>query len=51
MIGGKYGFIDPSGKVVIEPIYEEATSFKEGLAMVRLGTKRMFINLYGKKVF
>lgn len=32
--GGKYGYIDNTGKMVIEPIYYSATRFSDGLAMV-----------------
>jgi len=31
----KYGFIDKSGKVVIEPQFDEVRAFSEGLAKVR----------------
>lgn len=33
-IKGKYGFIDKSGKIIVNPIYEDAQDFKEGLAAV-----------------
>ncbi|HEX7316285.1 MAG TPA: WG repeat-containing protein [Pyrinomonadaceae bacterium] len=32
----KYGFIDKTGKVVIEPTFDEAESFSDGLALVGL---------------
>lgn len=41
---GKWGFVDTSGKVVIEPQYEEARSFSNGLAAVRIKGKWGFIN-------
>ena len=31
----KYGFIDKSGKVVIEPQFDDAEPFSEGLAKVQ----------------
>ena len=31
----KYGFIDKSGKVVIEPQFDWVSDFSEGLAKVR----------------
>ena len=31
----KYGFIDKSGKMVIEPQFDDAEPFSEGLAKVR----------------
>lgn len=33
-IKGKWGFIDNTGKVVVNPIYDEAQDFKDGLAAV-----------------
>lgn len=33
-VKGKWGFIDKNGKVVVNPIYEEALDFKDGLAAV-----------------
>lgn len=33
-IKGKYGFIDNTGKIIVNPIYEDAQDFKEGLAAV-----------------
>jgi hypothetical protein len=37
--GGKYGFVDKTGKFIIEPPYQEAQIFSEGLAAVRLNGK------------
>ena len=36
----KMGFIDKTGKVVIEPIFDFADNFSDGLAAVRMGDKR-----------
>jgi len=36
--GGKYGFIDSQGNVVVEPCFAEAQQFSEGLAAVNAGT-------------
>lgn len=33
---GSWGYRHPSGGIIIEPIYDEGTSFREGLAVVRL---------------
>lgn len=33
-VKGKWGFIDKMGKVIINPIYDNAMEFKEGLALV-----------------
>lgn len=40
----KYGFADKSYKVVIDPIYDLAHSFNEGLALVKIDNKFGFIN-------
>jgi KWG Leptospira. len=32
---GKFGYIDKTGKVVIEPVFDYAESFSEGLARVK----------------
>lgn len=32
---GKYGFVDHTGKVIIEPIFDEAWSFKENIALIK----------------
>ncbi|HDS30236.1 MAG TPA: WG repeat-containing protein, partial [Firmicutes bacterium] len=37
MIDGKWGFIDKTGKITINPQFDRAESFSEGLARVRLG--------------
>lgn len=43
-IGGatqlKYGFINPAGQLVINPIYDNSSWFSEGLAAVRIGDNK-----------
>ena len=34
-MASKYGFIDKNGKVVIEPQFDDAGAFSEGLAKVQ----------------
>jgi hypothetical protein len=50
----KRGFIDRTGKIVIEPIYDEANNFADGLAPVMFGSysngKWGYINESGKIV-
>ena len=49
--GGKWGFVDPKGSVVIEPIYREAKSFSQGLAAIMSDDGLWgFINSDGKLV-
>ena len=47
----KYGFIDKSGKVVIEPQFDNVSAFSEGLAKVEKDGKWGFIDKNGKVVF
>jgi len=47
----KFGYIDRTGKLVIEDEYSSANSFSEGIAFVGKGTKLAFIDINGKKLF
>jgi WG containing repeat len=47
---GKTGFIDRTGKIVIEPEFEEANDFSEGLAAVKRGSECGWIGKSGKLV-
>ncbi|MEI6218409.1 MAG: WG repeat-containing protein, partial [bacterium] len=38
-MGGKWGYIDRSGKEVIYPYFDAAGEFWEGLAVVKVGEK------------
>lgn len=46
----KYGYIDTSGRVVIEPQFDGAWSFSEGLASVEVNGKRGYIDKSGRVV-
>lgn len=48
--GGKYGYIDTSGKFVIQPQFEEASYFSEGWAVVEKEGKKFYISREGEKV-
>ncbi|MBC8123362.1 MAG: WG repeat-containing protein, partial [Gemmatimonadaceae bacterium] len=48
--GEKYGFIDRTGKFAIEPQFDSAWGFREGLAAVKLGTGWGYIDRTGKVV-
>jgi hypothetical protein len=50
LLGTKYGFIDRSGKTVIEPRFDLTFGFSEGLAAVRIGKKWGYIDNHGKMV-
>ena len=46
----QYGFIDKTGKMVIQPQYDYAAGFSEGLAHIKMQGKRGFIDKTGKIV-
>jgi hypothetical protein len=47
---GKFGFMERSGRMVIQPQFDDALSFSEGMAWVRVGKKVGFIDKAGKIV-
>ncbi|WP_420238247.1 WG repeat-containing protein [Telmatobacter bradus] len=48
--GALFGYIDHTGKTVIEPRFQVASSFSEGLAAVVIGGKWGYIDTTGKMV-
>lgn len=52
VLGSKSGYIDKTGKIVIQPDFEPAysSSFKEGLARIKIGEKYGFIDKSGNIV-
>ncbi|MHC4214559.1 MAG: WG repeat-containing protein [Planctomycetota bacterium] len=44
----KYGYIDDTGKIIVEPKYNRAKKFSEGLALVVLNGKYGYINKFGE---
>ena len=49
-LNGKYGFIDKNINIIVEPIYEMASGFSEGLAAVSVNGRIGFIDTSGKLV-
>ena len=49
-VGSKYGYIDTSGNIVIQPRFDDAWRFSEGLAPVLVEDKWGFIDQTGKIV-
>ena len=45
VVGGKYGFVDITGTVVIEPQFDRAWSFEGGLARIEMNGKQGLICL------
>jgi WG containing repeat len=50
IVNGKFGITDKSGKIIVEPIYDNARLFSEGLSTVQLGNKYGLINEKGNFV-
>ncbi|MBU4233778.1 MAG: WG repeat-containing protein [Proteobacteria bacterium] len=48
--GGKAGYMDRTGKIVIPPRFDGVTGFREGLASVKVGEKWGVIDQQGKMV-
>ena len=49
-LNGKFGYIDRTGRIVIEPKYQSALHFHEGLAAVDIAGKTGYIDTQGKVV-
>ena len=49
-LDGKWGYIDQTGEVVIEPVWDYAHSFSGGLAYVQLGDNAGYIDRTGTPV-
>lgn len=45
-ISGKWGYIDKTGKLSIKPQFDTANSYHNGLALVGIGDKSSYIDLY-----
>ena len=50
-LGGKAGFVSPSGKWVIEPHFDKTLSFFGDLAVVKLGKTYSYIQRDGQIVW
>lgn len=49
-INGKFGFLDVKGNLVVQPKYDMASDFNDGLGLVLLKDKWGFIDSTGKEV-
>lgn len=47
----KYGYIDNTGKMVIQPVYDQANEFSDGLAIVSNGGKYQVVSKMGKVIY
>ncbi len=48
--GGKFGFIDSTGKIIISLIYDNVSQFKDGICIVSKNKKYGAINKSGKTI-
>jgi hypothetical protein len=48
--GGKWGYVDRDGRLVVSPRFDEASRFSEGLAPVRLGRQAGYADETGRMV-
>ena len=48
---GRWGYIDPGGRMVVAPYFDEASSFFCGLALVKIGPQRGYIDQAGRFVW
>ena len=51
MFKEKYGFINKAGEWVVEPQFNAAEDFYDGLAMVELGTTCCYIDKLGNYIY
>jgi predicted secreted Zn-dependent protease len=49
-VGGKSGYMDKTGKVVVNPQFDSAGMFYEGLAAVKVGGQYGYVDSAGKVV-
>ncbi len=49
MTGGKWGFLDNTGKEVVAPVYDYVYDYADGKAKVKLGDKTFWIDKDGKE--
>lgn len=47
---GKWGFVDRTGNLVIEMMYDSVLYFQDGVAAVELGGEYFYIDKWGNKI-
>jgi hypothetical protein len=50
-VGGRWGYIDKSGKLVIQPQFDNARPFSLDLAPVQVGSAWGYVNREGKLIW
>jgi hypothetical protein len=51
VVGQRWGFIDKEGKLVINPQFDFAGAFRDGLANVMIGQRQAYVDRGGKTVW
>ncbi|MGV8145588.1 MAG: WG repeat-containing protein [Alkaliphilus sp.] len=49
-VNGQWGYIDSTGKMIIDPVYDEAFNFNRGTALVAIEDKKGMINKDGRVI-
>lgn len=49
-LGGRWGFVDGSGRLAIPALFEEVSQFRDGSAVVRIGGQQLLIDRTGRIV-
>ncbi len=50
LVGSRYGFIDTSGAVVVQPIYDQAKNYHSGRAFTKKEDQYIWLDLNGKEI-
>lgn len=51
LTGGKYGFIDRNGRVIVDLMFDEVLYFGPDLAQVRIGSSKAYANKQGQTIW
>jgi hypothetical protein len=47
-VNNKYGYIDKKGNFIIKPQFDVAWDFMQGIARVKVGNKKGYVNKVGE---
>ena len=50
MGGNKWGYVDKTGKFVVNPLFDDVSNFVKGLAVMKVGDKYGYVDKTGKFV-
>ena len=49
-LGSKFGFIDTTGTVVVQPVYEQAKNYNSGKVFVKKEDRYVWLDPYGNEI-